>query len=166
MRSGRTFVFHVSDVRIEVETNHEPTLNAMEAVWSFAGPALPHRATVRGVVRAGATHGEVILGPRRGEAPNDDLLPAFELYVYEALPGWHLPPRVLLHAAAVAVGDVPVLLVGPSGPGKSSLALALLMSDQPAEALAQLDAHERSPTAEVEARRQLPGPRQRDLEAT
>jgi hypothetical protein len=61
-----------------------------------------------------------------GSATIRGLLAAFEQVLYESLPGWHPPPRVILHAGAVAHQGEVFVLAGPSGAGKSSLTRALM----------------------------------------
>ncbi len=54
-----------------------------------------------------------------------DLVPLFELDLYHLLVE-HARPGWLLHAAALERGEAAVVLAGPSGAGKTTLALALL----------------------------------------
>src|SRR5512139_856086 len=60
-----------------------------------------------------------------GSARREDLAFAIERFLYAAMPAWHAPPRVILHAAGVVLGETMLVLAGRSGAGKSSLARAL-----------------------------------------
>lgn len=118
------FAFRVSHVTIGVSCDHAEALAALRGIWGAAEVA-PNQVDVRGVLSA--SRGLVELGSaRRLVSRPEDLLPVFEGLFYEALPGWHPPPLVLLHAAAVVVGERTWVLPAVSGGGKSSMALALV----------------------------------------
>jgi hypothetical protein len=121
--------FHVSDVRVVVECDVPGVLEAFEAVWGGASEAvLPERRRERFGVVARARGWDILRGGERvGRAYHPiDVTAVLEGAIYQCLPEWHPPPRVILHAACVAFGDRPVIFLGDSGVGKSSLARAAL----------------------------------------
>jgi hypothetical protein len=76
----------------------------------------PGRATLDGELISDATAPECAL-------------PLIEGTLYKALPSWH-PGTWILHAAALSVRGKPVLLLGESGGGKSTLARDVLERGQ------------------------------------
>jgi hypothetical protein len=129
MNEDRSVVgFHVSDLRIEVETDVPRVREGLTMVWGQAGPVLEPARIVSAGVMQDAGRVSVWLGARRVSVEVLDALPTFEAMLYASLPAWHPPPRVLLHAAGVAFGEQTIVLAGPSGSGKSTLATALVRS--------------------------------------
>jgi hypothetical protein len=127
MRDVRELVFHVSDVRVEVRCELPDVRRGLGAVWrSCAHPLLPERCSARFAARR---EGERFVieseSEQRSTDREQDVLPLLEAMIYAAIPGWHAR-WVLLHAACLGVDGSPLLIVAPSGGGKSSMALAAL----------------------------------------
>ena len=117
--------FAISDVRVELHSDLDELLPALDAVWARCRtPLLP---TTRVARFEAVADGECYVVRAEQQSlrveRREDVLPVLESALYRALPGWHAG-RLLLHAACVRSAGQVVLLVGRSGAGKSSLALA------------------------------------------
>src|SRR5262245_46975858 len=108
-------VFYVSDVRVVVSTPDEHVRDALALVWGAAGPILSPARTVRGRIEVVSGEADVRLDDSGMACAAVDAVAAFEELLYDRIPSWHAPPRVLLHAAAVRCGRTVLVLLGPSG---------------------------------------------------
>lgn len=115
-----TFRALTSVVRVEIDDAmpHADLAQAVIAPYSrVVAPAeLSYRLSAAGFERDAGLH---------AASDSADVVPLFELDLYEQLiaraaPGW------LLHAAAVEVDGEAFVFAGPSGAGKTTMALALL----------------------------------------
>ncbi len=125
---GQSLRFFVSHVRVRVRAQLPEVMDGMSAVWGACSrPLVPVTANAELAV-AGAGGGYAVTGPDGRRSPcerREDALPLLESALYAALPQWHAG-LVQLHAACLCRGQTSVLLLGRSGAGKSSLALAAL----------------------------------------
>src|ERR1041384_6751811 len=96
--------FFVSQVEVEVRCDRQDVLAALRAVWGGCATALIATAQRAEFQIEPAGPGYVVSGPegwqRSSEEP-DDVLPLFEIALYEAMQGWHRD-FVVLHGACVA----------------------------------------------------------------
>jgi hypothetical protein len=118
--------FFVSHVGVEVRSSLEDVVQSLSGVWAgCAKPIVPTTCALRFTAEACGDgfsitgDDQVLCNPELRE----DVLPLLESAIYRAIPAWH-DLQVLLHAACVRRGPTSLLLLGRSGAGKSSLALA------------------------------------------
>lgn len=120
-----SLALHLPGIELRLDGLPDRTLRALDAVWGACteprGPAVLREHWQ--VERAG--DGYAVL--RSGSSPEtahteDRVAPLIEGLLYGSLPRWY-ESETLLHAATVVRGTRPVLLLGDSGAGKSSLAL-------------------------------------------
>jgi hypothetical protein len=118
----------ISHVRIQIESNLDSAAKSLQAIWEGASAPYVPTSRVESFRIEPDRHGWSIL---RGEQTmraglvEVDVPPALEGEVYKALLDWH-SHQTLFHAACVARDEQPVLFVGRSGSGKSSLALVAM----------------------------------------
>lgn len=118
------FVFHVSDIRVEVACEHPAVLRALRAVWGGAvRPAMPTRRVARyaALGRPGDWRVE-----REGRAefrsPDDANLFAWFMELFCGDVARLHDRAALLHGALLARGDRARALLGEGDAGKSTLA--------------------------------------------
>jgi len=121
--------FFVSDVEVVARGLPEAIAEGLSACFGSCRRApLPARTRVvfeverRGDGFRVMRDGEFVAG-----APGEStLLPALERALYDAFPAWHPPPRAILHAAGVSLGERVLVFAGSSGAGKTAFARAFL----------------------------------------
>ncbi len=118
--------FFLSHVQVDLECAEKPVLRALEAVWGGANQ--PFIETLKHVrIFVDVANGRVFcddeLIPPGGEERS--MLTQVEYVIYELLHQWH-EVYTLVHGALLRRSKDTLLLVGPSGSGKSSLALAAM----------------------------------------
>ncbi len=122
-------VLYFSDVRAEIVGAPLDVVRALRAGWGACEtPILRVAREVRFTIESDGEGLRVYLDGEHagGSRTRADLVFGLESSIYWALPQWHAPPRVILHAAGVAFGETMLVLAGRSGAGKSSLARTLL----------------------------------------
>jgi len=125
--SGASLQFHLSEHHITLRTRSPAALRGLEAVWQSCERALVDPRSSH-LVEARET-GERSLICVDGEVVDvaenaADVLPVLDRALYVQLGIWSDPDRALLHAASLVGRDAAILITGPSGSGKSSLAWA------------------------------------------
>lgn len=116
---------HLPDRELRLEGLPERTLAALTAVWGACmGPNTNARQRVEWHVTA-TNHGYDLVRPdfeTEHTDAEDRVAPLVEAALYRSLPRWHAS-ETLIHAATIVRNQRPVLLLGDSGTGKSSIAL-------------------------------------------
>ena len=126
-----TLVFHISHVRVEVQSDEPAVLRGMRAAWLPAvAPVVEIRRTVRFKTEARTWGHEIrIDGAVRSVAEDPDVaLPMLDAAVHMELRAWHESHAgvALLRAAMLQGPEGALLLLGESGAGKTLLARAAI----------------------------------------
>lgn len=121
----RTLTLHLPDRELRINGLPERAMTALTAVWGACMG--PEHTTGEGVewhvmhTNAGYDLVRPGLQPDHIDA-EDRVAPLVEATMYRSIASWHAH-ETLLHAATIVRRQHPVLLLGDSGTGKSSLAL-------------------------------------------
>lgn len=121
--------FHISDVELEIVGVPREIMPGLLACWGACdvGPLPISRHVRLDIEERDDGYWVLERGEHAGGADTRaNLLPKLERCIYRGIRDWHTPPRVILHAAGIAFGEVVLVLAGASGGGKSSLARALV----------------------------------------
>ena len=116
----------VSHVQVVIESRFASATAVLQAIWAAASsPYVPTRQVERFSIEPDPDGWSVLHGDETVHTglADDDVAPAMEGAIYRGLLDWH-SQHTVFHAACVAHGRTPVLFVGSSGSGKSSLALS------------------------------------------